>query len=515
MTLSLVYQMKRKRLVSLMLLILGLMVVALVMVPRWQPAGPVFAERVGGGVALVLVEPGEVYRVSWRRADGFWEETEPFTGRVTATMGGDRLVVFHGLSYTTYSAGDKGGAPVNERWDRFTPSWPVHAAAAAPQEGPTIGSRVPEVQAWAFGTLDGRTIVSACLKKGLWHQGPELKRSGEVGELTATAGELVVWLWWRENGRVVGAPMADPGRIAADPEDPGAAASPPRLAWGEPRDFDVPADGRFVAGTSEKGPCLFAVSRLRKKQPLVTEVVPDGGRREVSVRQDPPLTAGIDSVSVADGNPPAIAAVSGLNASLAFLDKDKSFEDLPHTLFRFRPGALPWFMAMMFASLSIVGIGVSLLFERRRVSAEAMAEQARMLSNVAPLLLRLFAASVDTGPFLWGFAWLAVEAGVGPTVAWIGAISLCCAYHAAAEATWGQTLGKKLAGIAVRRTDGSAAGKGRIFVRNIVRGIELMFPIVPAIVMISTKRSQRLGDLVAGTMVTRLENEPQPEREEA
>lgn len=515
MTLSLIYQMKRRRLVSLMLLVLGLLVMALVMVPRWQPAGPVFAERVGGAVAMVLVEPGEIYRVSWRRSDGFWEETEPFTGRVTATMGGDRLVVFHGLSYTTYTPGEKGGAPVNERWDRFTPSWSVQAAAEAPQEGLTIGRRVPDVQAWAFGTLDGRTIVSACLKRGVWHQGPELRRAGEVGELTAAAGEFAVWLWWRENGRMVGATMTDPGRIPADPEEPGAAAAPPRVAWGEPRDFDVPADARCVAGTSDKGPCLFAVSRLRKKQPLVTEIVPDGGRREISIRQDPPLTAGVDSVSVADGNPPAIAAVSGLNASLAFLDKDQSFEDLAHTLFRFRPGALPWFMSMMFASLSIIGIGVSLLFERRRVSPETMAEQVKMLSNVAPLLLRAFAASVDTGPFLWGFAWLAVEAGVGPTAAWIGAISLCCAYHAAAEATWGQTLGKKLAGIAVRRTDGSAAGKGRIFVRNIIRGIELMFPILPAIMMISTKRSQRLGDLVAGTMVTRLENEPQPEREEA
>lgn len=510
-TLSIVYQLKRRRLVSLGVLILGLLVIAMLMVPGWQPAGPVFAEKVGDGVALVIVEPEDIYRISWRRKDGMWEETEPFTGRVTATMGGDKLVVFHGLSYTTYVPGKDGHAPENERWDKFAPGWSVKAAASLPKaEAGAAGA-----DAWAFGTIDDRTIVCARRDGSLWTQGPELQRPGVVKELTATASLEGAYLWWREDGMVLGVPLYDTGWTPPDfSEFPPGAVRPP-AAWGGSRVFDVPADAHLAAATAEAGPALYAASRLKSNPILVTEIQPSGTRREISIRKDPPITAAIDSISVADGDHPGVGYASGLAAGLAFLDKDKSFEDLAHTLFRFRPGAAPWFMAMMFAALSIVGIGVSLLFERRKVPPETMVDQIRMLSGVAPLMSRAFAASIDTGPFLWGFAWMAVEAGVPATFAWIGAISLCCAYHTAAETIWGQTLGKRLAGIAVKRTDGSPAGRGRILVRNLIRAVELMFPLLPAVVMISTKRSQRLGDLVAGTMVARVEKAPQAEGEEA
>ncbi|KAF0243042.1 MAG: RDD domain-containing [Planctomycetota bacterium] len=505
MTLSLVYQLKRRRLLSLGLLVLALLAVAMFITPGWQPAGPVYAEKVGDAVALVLVEPEAVYRISWRRKNGNWEETEPFTGRVTATMGGEKLVVFHGAAYTTYATGKDGGAPVNERWDRFTPGWSVVAAtqAAMPDRGGTV-------EAWAFGTLDGRTIASAALITGTWIQGPELKRSSTVGELTVAAEPWHAWLWWRENGVVVKAQFIEKRRTPGNlPE------FPPSLGWGETTTVDVPQDAHLSAASNKQGPALYAASRLKKNPISVMEISAAGGRREVQLKKDPPITAAIDSISVADGDPPGIAYASGMAAGLAFLDKDQSFEDLLHTLFRFRPGAVPWFMSMMFASLSIVGIGVSLLFERKKVSQDALAEQGRMLAGVAPLMSRAFAASIDTGPFLWGFAWLAVEAGAPPTFAWIGSIALCCAYHTGAEAVWGQTLGKRLAGIVVKRTDGTPAGLQRIVVRNMIRAVELMIPLLPAVVMISTKRSQRLGDLVAGTIVAKLEKEPQPEGEEA
>ncbi|MCE9581131.1 MAG: RDD family protein [Planctomycetes bacterium] len=489
MTPSLVYNLKRRRLVSLMVLVLGLIAIAVVMVPGWEPAGPVFAEKVGDGVALVLVEPEESFRISWRTAGGLWDETEPFEGRVTATMGGDKLVVFHGLSYTTY-APSKDGPPENERWDRFTPGWSVLAAARVPKAegaGP---------EAFAFGALDERTIASARLEGGAWAQGPELKRPGTVKELAAAGGPAGAWLWWRENGVAMGAPIGTAG-------------------WGEPRAFDVPAEARLLAAAAKDGPALFAVSDLKKSPVHVIQVAADGPRREFDVTKDPPFLAGIDSVSIADGDPPAIASVSGLAAGFALLDSDRSFDDLAHTLFRYRPGAYPWFMSMMFASLSIVGIGVSLLFERRKVTEDALVEQARLLSIVAPFFSRVFAASVDIGPFLWGFAWLAVESGAPPVLAWLGAVALCCGYCTACEAIWGQTLGKRLAGIAVKRKDGTPAGLGRILVRNMVRAVEIACPLLPAVLMISTKRTQRLGDVLAGTMVVKLENAPAAEGEEA
>jgi uncharacterized RDD family membrane protein YckC len=63
----------------------------------------------------------------------------------------------------------------------------------------------------------------------------------------------------------------------------------------------------------------------------------------------------------------------------------------------------------------------------------------------------------------------------------------------------GQTLGKRLSGIRVVRLDGFALDPGGIFVRNIFRVIDHLPPLW--IVPLVSKKSQRLGDMVAGTVV--------------
>ena len=63
----------------------------------------------------------------------------------------------------------------------------------------------------------------------------------------------------------------------------------------------------------------------------------------------------------------------------------------------------------------------------------------------------------------------------------------------------GQTLGKRMSGIRVVRLDGFALDPGGIFVRNIFRVIDHLPPLWA--VPILSKKSQRLGDMVAGTVV--------------
>lgn len=63
----------------------------------------------------------------------------------------------------------------------------------------------------------------------------------------------------------------------------------------------------------------------------------------------------------------------------------------------------------------------------------------------------------------------------------------------------GQTLGKRTMGIRVVRLDGFALEPGAIFVRNIFRVIDNLAPLW--IVPFLSKKSQRLGDMVAGTVV--------------
>jgi uncharacterized RDD family membrane protein YckC len=69
----------------------------------------------------------------------------------------------------------------------------------------------------------------------------------------------------------------------------------------------------------------------------------------------------------------------------------------------------------------------------------------------------------------------------------------------------GQTLGKKAIGIAVVRLDGSRETFLGAVIRNIVRLIDLLPGVytVGCIAILATKKNQRLGDLVAGTIVIR------------
>jgi uncharacterized RDD family membrane protein YckC len=73
-------------------------------------------------------------------------------------------------------------------------------------------------------------------------------------------------------------------------------------------------------------------------------------------------------------------------------------------------------------------------------------------------------------------------------------------YYGASELfSRGQTIGKRMSGIRVVRLDGFALDPGGIFVRNIFRVIDHLPPLW--IVPLVSKKSQRFGDMVAGTIV--------------
>ena len=78
-------------------------------------------------------------------------------------------------------------------------------------------------------------------------------------------------------------------------------------------------------------------------------------------------------------------------------------------------------------------------------------------------------------------------------------------YYFAGEAATGQTLGKHLLGIEVRRADGARADPTRIVVRTLMRLVDYI-PLLYGlglVVMGSTRRRQRLGDIFADTVVVR------------
>ncbi len=85
------------------------------------------------------------------------------------------------------------------------------------------------------------------------------------------------------------------------------------------------------------------------------------------------------------------------------------------------------------------------------------------------------------------------------------------AYFILLEWLWqGQTVGKRLFGLRVIRDDGAPAGFVAVLIRNLVRIIDFLpgFYGLGLLFIIVTTRSQRLGDIAAGTYVVRA---PRPE----
>jgi uncharacterized RDD family membrane protein YckC len=77
-------------------------------------------------------------------------------------------------------------------------------------------------------------------------------------------------------------------------------------------------------------------------------------------------------------------------------------------------------------------------------------------------------------------------------------------YHSLLEGLWGKTIGKKICGIVVLKDDFSKCSIGRGFLRNIMRIVDgFFYYLVAAVAMAGSMKWQRLGDIVAGTVVVR------------
>jgi uncharacterized RDD family membrane protein YckC len=84
-----------------------------------------------------------------------------------------------------------------------------------------------------------------------------------------------------------------------------------------------------------------------------------------------------------------------------------------------------------------------------------------------------------------------------------GVLAAGWGWDVAWELGWrGQTPGKRALGLRVVGVDGSPVGPAESLVRNALRAIEVPLGYAPGVVMVAlTPRRQRLGDLVAGTLV--------------
>ena len=84
-------------------------------------------------------------------------------------------------------------------------------------------------------------------------------------------------------------------------------------------------------------------------------------------------------------------------------------------------------------------------------------------------------------------------------------------YHPFFEEIWnGLTPGKRAFGLRVIETDGQPVGLGPVLLRNFFRPIDIAVVAIGLFLILFTRRRQRLGDLVAGTIVVRQPKMAQP-----
>jgi uncharacterized RDD family membrane protein YckC len=81
---------------------------------------------------------------------------------------------------------------------------------------------------------------------------------------------------------------------------------------------------------------------------------------------------------------------------------------------------------------------------------------------------------------------------------------VCYFYRSLSEGIWGKTIGKKICGIIVLKDDFTRCNIPKGLLRNLLRIIDLFFYYWVAVVsIVGTMKWQRLGDIVAGTVVVR------------
>ena len=119
---------------------------------------------------------------------------------------------------------------------------------------------------------------------------------------------------------------------------------------------------------------------------------------------------------------------------------------------------------------------------------------------------RFFAISIDSSIALIGTLFIMILVREIPAgVKGVIMVAVYLGYFIVFEGLWSRTPGKYHQGLIVRKLDGTKAGWKEAFARGVFIVLELnpfLFGGLPAgIAVLSSKRKQRIGDMLAGTVV--------------
>ena len=94
-----------------------------------------------------------------------------------------------------------------------------------------------------------------------------------------------------------------------------------------------------------------------------------------------------------------------------------------------------------------------------------------------------------------------------PVARWAAFVAVYVAYFLVLEAVWSRSPGKLFQGLVIRQLDGTRCGWKAALIRFACRIVEinpmLLGGLPAGIAILCTKRRQRIGDILAGTVVVR------------
>jgi uncharacterized RDD family membrane protein YckC len=169
-------------------------------------------------------------------------------------------------------------------------------------------------------------------------------------------------------------------------------------------------------------------------------------------------------------------------------------------------------------ALLVLVAGVSAFRQRNQAETEASAAKEKPKPSLAPLGVRFVAGLVDFAPIFAIGALVQEPNGPNPLSAitrslfellMLG-IGTYVLHTLVAELICGQSIGKMVFGLRVLDTEGKPPGAGAIIMRNLLRGFDVML-VAPLLIMLITPLHQRVGDLLAGTVVVSLNGEEEEE----
>ena len=434
------------------------------------------------------------------------KELKEFNGNYRAAAAlGDQLHVFHGSNYSTYE-----DLQFKKSHDWPFPNWSIKCAVGVDQVILVLCVEKENVGDETVGKRDtahaATRLKLAILADGEWTSAPE--SSDAPSEIVG------VQAGYHDGGLFVvasGKPVAGEVPIYQCLFD--------GKAW---TDWDeimvLPVTGQYTLAPADDEMHLLyreEVGRIREGRPLFDKIwKPNDGWMTT---KDTRLREGLFGSSLsmvgcnAAGEPSVFMIATFTGEVTASVYQGGEWQpqckvgDLPPLIGRVHPLSL--LINLLLNACLMMAIGISLLLRRRR---SCLSELGGKIVELASWRRRSAACLIDLMVIYFGFA-LAISLFPVSAVAQIEVIGSPVSliplfvYFVVMESLRGQTLGKMLLRIAVVNRSGKRPAFPNILVRSLLRMFEVVFlPLLGLLVLVNTKKLQRLGDLLGQTYVIRV-----------